>query len=76
MPSLDSSILLSIIKDTLVRLNLTISKAMGQRYDGASTMSGIRNGEATQISKEERRAVYTHCYGQALNLRAGDAIKK
>ena len=39
----------------------------------ASTMSGIRNGVAAQISKEEKRVVYTHCYGHALNLAAGDA---
>ena len=39
-------------------------------------MSGIRNGVATQICKEEPRAVYTHCYGHSLNLAAADAIKQ
>ena len=38
-------------------------------------MSGIRNGVATQLCKEEPRAVYTHCYGHALNLAVSDAIK-
>ena len=67
--------LISIIKDTQVNLNLPISKAKGQCYDRASTMSGVRNGVAAQISKVERRAVYTHCHEYALNLAAGDTKK-
>ena len=34
-----------------------------------------QNGVATQLCKEEPRAVYTHCYGHALNLALSDAIK-
>jgi len=76
VPSIDSDTLVSILKDTLLRLNLPLSKVRGQCYDGASNMSGIKNGVATQICKEEPRAVYTHCYGHSLNLAAADAIKK
>ena len=76
VPSIDSDTLVSIVKDTLVRLNLLLSKVRGQCYDGASNASGIKNGVATQICKEEPRAVYTHCYGHSINLAAGDAIKK
>ena len=57
-------------------LNLPLSKVRGQCYDGASNMSGVRNGVATQICKEEPRAVYTHCHGHSLNLAAADAIKQ
>ena len=32
------------IKDVLVRLNLPISKLLGQTYDSASNMSGKYNG--------------------------------
>ena len=39
-------------------------------------MSGSRNGVATQIMREEKRAVYTHCYGHSLNLAVGDTIKR
>lgn len=46
VPCTDSHTLVSIIKDTLVRLNLPLSKARGQCYDGAANMSGIRNGVA------------------------------
>ena len=75
VPSIGSDMLVSIIKDTLLRFNLPLSKARGQCYDGARNMSGIRNGVAAQLCKEEARAVYTHCYGHSLNLAAGDAIK-
>lgn len=74
VPAIDSDTLLSTLKDTLVELNLPLSKARGQCYDGASTMSGVRNGIAAQICKEPR-AVYTHCYGHSLNLAAADAVK-
>jgi len=56
-------------------LNLPLPKVREQCYDGASNMSGIKNGVATQICKEEPRAVYTNCYGHSLNLTAADAIK-
>ena len=52
VPSINSDMLVSILKDTLSRLNLPLSKVRGQCYDGASNMSGI-NGVATQICKEE-----------------------
>eukprot|EP00731_Ephydatia_muelleri_P034281 Em0054g4a len=74
--SITSDSIVSVVKDTLIRLNLSLSKARGQCYDGASNMSGIRNGVAIQLCKEEPRAVYTHCYGHALNLAVSDAIKE
>ncbi|KAI6656187.1 Zinc finger MYM-type protein 1-like [Oopsacas minuta] len=39
-------------------------------------MSGPKSGVAKQLRDEEPRALYLHCYGQALNLAAGDAIKR
>ena len=45
-------------------------------YDGASNMSGIRNGVAKRIQDKEPRAVFTHCYGHALSLAAGDTIRR
>ena len=52
------------------------TECRGQCYDDASNMSGSRNGVATQIMTEEKLAVYTHCYGHALNLAVGEAIKQ
>ena len=39
-------------------------------------MSGVRNGVAAQIISEEKRAIYTHCYGHSLSLAVSDCIKK
>ena len=64
------------LSDVLCRMNLSISNCRGQCYDGASNMSGIRQGVATQFLSEEPRALYSHCYGHALNLAVGDTIKQ
>lgn len=71
--SIDSNSLVYVIKDCLQRFYLTLSKARGQCHDGASNMHGARNGVAKQIAEEEKRAVFTHCYGHALNLACSDA---
>ena len=39
-------------------------------------MSGVRNGVAKQLTDEETQAIFTHCYGHALNLVVGDTVKK
>ena len=38
-------------------------------------MKGGNTGVAKQLLQEESRALYTHCYGHALNLAVGDAVK-
>ena len=73
--SIDSKTIMATIMDALTRLNLPISKLRGQCYDGASSVSRIRNGVATKIMELESRALYIHCYGHSLNLAAGDMIK-
>ena len=57
-------------------MNLNLNRCRGQCYDGAAAMAGAHKGVATQISSEEPRALFTHCYGHALNLAACDAMKK
>ena len=71
-----SDVIVSVLRDTILRMNLNLVNCRGQCYDGASNMSGIRNGVKTVIQREEKRAIYTHCYGHALNLAAGDTVKK
>lgn len=73
--TIQASMLAEILKDTLMRLNLSVKKVRGQCYDGASTMAGCRSGLAKRLRDEEPRAVYTHCYGHSLSLAAGDAVK-
>ena len=57
---------LQVIKDTPLRMNLKIEHCQGKCYDGATVMSGAKNGVAKQISTDEPRAVYTHSYRHAL----------
>ena len=59
-----------------MRLHLSPNKMRGQCYDGASCMAGVKSGVAARLSREEPRAVYTHCYGHALSLACSDAIKQ
>ena len=75
VPAIDADTLTSVIKDSLVRLNLSLNKMRGQCYDGASSMSGAKTGVAKQISDIESRAIFTHCYGHTLNLACSDAVK-
>ena len=65
-----------VIKDTLVRMTLSIKRCRGQCYDGAGTLAGVIRGVAAQIISEEPRALFTHCYGHALNLAASDSVMK
>lgn len=66
--TIEASSLVAVIKDCLLRLNISLAKVRGQCYDGASNMSGLRHGVATIIQAEQPNAFYTHCYGHSLNL--------
>ena len=72
---IDADLLVSVIKGVLKDHNLSVSKLRGQCYDGAATMAGAKAEVAKKLLDEEPRAVYTHCYGHALNLACGDTIK-
>ena len=76
--SLESTTALSItytIEDILVRLSLQLVNCRGQCYDGVSAMAGCKTGVATTIRQKEPRALYTHCYGHALNLAVQEWVK-
>ena len=51
--SINASTLVRILKDSLIRFNVSLSKLRGQCFDGASNMSGIRQGVATVIQAEQ-----------------------
>ena len=74
VPSVEANVIVSTISGALIRMNLTLSKVRGQCYDGASNMSGLRNGVARQIKDMEKKGLYTHCYGHSLNLAASDTL--
>ena len=54
-------------------MKLKIVNLRGQCYDGASVMSGHKSGVAARIKDLNKKALYTHCYGHALNLCVKDA---
>ena len=71
-----ADILVRVLKDTMLRTNLHISDCHGQCYDGAANMCGSKTGVAIQLRSKEPRATFIHCYGNALNLVAGEMVKK
>ena len=64
-----------VLKDMLLRMNLSLENAHRQCDDGASPMSGVNNGVATQIKSINSKCLYLHCFGHALNLVINDSIK-
>ena len=75
-PRLGTTVLVAVLKDILLRLNLSLSSCRGQCYDGAANMAGCRNENVIQICREEERDAFKHCYGHALNLAVADTIKQ
>lgn len=76
LQSTSTQSIVSAITDTLVCFQIPMTKIWGQCYDGCSTMAGARGGVAAKIQQIEPRAVFTHCYGHALNLGVSDTIKQ
>ena len=64
------------LSESMKDLHLDVHRMRGQCYDEASTMSGIKSGVAKLIMDMEPSAIYTHCYGHALNLAASDTVKR
>ena len=61
LPNTKAVTIFSSIKDVLIRCSLPISQCRGQAFDGASNMSGIKNGVQALIKKEANKALYVHC---------------
>ena len=74
--NITSAALVAITEDTILRMNINFEHCRGQCYDGASAMMGAKNGVAKAIMSKESRAIFSHCYGHALNLGVGDTIKQ
>ena len=75
IPNIQSNTIVSVIKDALVRLQLSLSYCRGQCYDGASNMLGNRSGVAKHIQECQPKAHPTHCHGHSLSLGVKDATK-
>ena len=74
MDSISAESIIRTIEDILLRLSLSLQNCRGQCYDGASSMAGCIS-TTIGLLRKEYRALYTHCYGHALNLAVQDAVK-
>jgi len=71
----NSTSITQVIKHTLEEHNLDIKNVVSQCYDGASNMSGHKNGVQKLIQDEAGKAIpYIHCYNHKLNLIVKDAV--
>ena len=55
---------------------MSVSKCRGQLYDGASNMTRDQRGAATNILAREEGAVFSRCYGNALNIALDDCASR
>ena len=62
-----------LIKSVLQDLGLNVKSMVGQCYDGAANMSGVKKGVAARM--QEIVAVYVHCYAHRLNLALQDTLE-
>ena len=76
MSAIDAQSIVDVMKDVFLCFQIPFSKLRGQCYDGCSTMAGAKAGVATKVELIEPRAVFTHCFGHALNLGVADTIKQ
>ena len=76
LPDTKALTLFNVIKDVLVRCSLPIDNCIGQAYDGAANMSGVRNGVQALMKKEADHCLYVHCFAHSLNLCVQDVTKK
>ena len=56
------------IKEYLDQAGLDISDCRGQAYDGAASVSGKGRGLAVYFTRDNPKALYTHCSSHRLNL--------
>ena len=55
--STDANSIVAIIKDALMRMNLSLAQCRCQCCDGATVMQGRRNGVAVQILQVDPRVL-------------------
>lgn len=64
-----------LVSDVLLRYQLKFESIRGQRYDGASNVSGCLTRLQARIKEVELRALFVHCTAHKLNLVVQDAME-
>ena len=75
LSAIDAQSIVEAMKDAFLRFQIPLAEIRGQCYDECSTMAGVKAGVATKSEQVEPRAVFTHCYGHALNLAVTDTFR-
>jgi hypothetical protein len=75
IPNIKANTIVEVLKDALIRMNLSLQNCRGQCYDAGGPMAGSKHGVAVQIASEAKKAHFTHCYGHALSLAVRDSTK-
>ena len=75
IPNRVPSTIESVLKDVLIRLQLSLNECRGQCYDGASNMLGRKSDVVTRIKEIQPKADATHCHCHSLSLSMKDTTK-
>ena len=76
IPNISSETIEKALKDSLIRLQLSLNECRGQCYDGASNMLGKNSGVATRIQNIQPKAHITHCHCHSLSLSLKNTTKE
>ena len=74
--NISSETIVNALKDSLIRLQLSLNECRGQCYDGATNMLGKNSGVATRIQSIQPKAHITHCHCYSLSLSLKDTTKE
>lgn len=75
IPDTGAETIVSVIKDVLLKLQLSLACCRGQCYYGASNTLGHKTGVAKRIQEVQPKAHSTHCHGHSLSLSVKDTVK-
>ena len=68
LPDIKRGTIVTAIKDSLIRMELSLTDLRAQAYHGANNMFGKNTSVSVQIATAQSKALSTHCQGHSLNL--------
>ena len=75
LEKMDAQSIADLLLSTVQNWGLDMSKLVAQAYDGASVMSGSKNGVQAKVKAKYPNATYVHCRSHVLNLAISDGCK-
>ena len=76
LKKMDAQSVFDVLIPALKDWGLDLSSLVEQGYDGASVMSGNKNGIHKKVSDHYPNATYNHCPSHVLNLAIAGACKE